>query len=119
MSATDRRTARRLMRKMGVEGTWLRGPVRARSSSQRFPSMKSLSNPADYFARAMETELEHGGINPRTDVTHDGRLCTAKIVAAHLFGVEANEAPDHWRAFPAYYDWLWFMEDHGRALDAK
>jgi hypothetical protein len=36
-------------------------------------------------------ELEHGGRDPRTDVTHDDPVVTAKIALAHL-----NEFPDYY-----------------------
>ena len=53
---------------------------------------------ADQFRRGMEVELEHGSIDPRTDVTHDDPRITGKIAWAHLL-----ELPD-------YYDRLEVME---------
>ena len=53
---------------------------------------------ADQFRRGMEIELEHGSIDPRTDVTHDDPRMTGKIAWAHLL-----EMPD-------YYDRLEEME---------
>jgi hypothetical protein len=39
----------------------------------------------------LEVELEHGQRGPRTDVTHDDPILTAKIALAHL-----NEFPDYY-----------------------
>jgi hypothetical protein len=39
----------------------------------------------------MDVELEHGHRDPRTDVTHDDPVITAKIAWAHL-----NEMPDYY-----------------------
>lgn len=52
----------------------------------------------DQFRRGMEIELEHGLVDPQTNVTNDDTLITGKIALAHL-----NEIPD-------YYDWLEKME---------
>lgn len=45
----------------------------------------------DQFRSGMEVELEHGTVNPRTDLTHDDPLLTGKIALAHL-----NEFPDYY-----------------------
>ena len=39
----------------------------------------------------MDVELEHGKIDPNTNVTNDDPLTTAKIALAHL-----NEFPDYY-----------------------
>lgn len=52
----------------------------------------------DQFRRGMDVELEHGTIDPNTNVTNDDALMTGKITLAHL-----NEFPD-------YYDRLEKME---------
>jgi len=52
----------------------------------------------DQFRRGMDVELEHGLINPATNVTNDDPVVTGKIALAHL-----NEFPD-------YYDRLEKME---------
>jgi len=52
----------------------------------------------DQFRRGMNVELEHGLIDPKTNVTHDDALMTGKIALAHL-----NEFPD-------YYDRLEKLE---------
>ena len=52
----------------------------------------------DQFRRGMDVELEHGTVNPKTNVTNDDPLMTGKIALAHL-----NEFPD-------YYDRLEKME---------
>ena len=53
----------------------------------------------DQFRRGMDVELEHGTIDPSTNVTNDDPILTGKIALAHL-----NEFPD-------YYDRLEEMED--------
>jgi Protein of unknown function (DUF5661) len=53
----------------------------------------------DQFRRGMEVELEHGTVDPHTNVTNDDPLMTGKIALAHL-----NEFPD-------YYDRLERLED--------
>jgi hypothetical protein len=52
----------------------------------------------DQFRRGMDVELEHGLIDPSTNVTNDDPVVTGKIALAHL-----NEFPD-------YYDRLEKME---------
>jgi hypothetical protein len=51
------------------------------------------NNPFDVeqFRMGLEVELEHGRRDPRTDVTHDDPVLTAKIALAHL-----NEFPDYY-----------------------
>ena len=43
------------------------------------------------FIRGIKIELEHGLINPETNVTNNNLLITAKIALAHL-----NEYPDYY-----------------------
>ncbi len=38
----------------------------------------------EQFRRGLEIELEHGAIDPQTDVTSDNLLLTGKIAWAHL-----------------------------------
>lgn len=45
----------------------------------------------DDFNRGMNIELEHGNINPLTNVTNDDLITTAKIALAHL-----NEFPNYY-----------------------
>lgn len=52
----------------------------------------------DQFRRGMDVELEHGLVDPHTNVTNDDEVMTGKIALAHL-----NEFPD-------YYDRLEKME---------
>ncbi|MBU0629843.1 MAG: hypothetical protein KKC80_02860 [Candidatus Margulisbacteria bacterium] len=52
----------------------------------------------DQFKQGMDVELEHGLIDPSTNVTNDDPVVTGKIALAHL-----NEFPD-------YYDRLEKME---------
>ena len=56
---------------------------------------------AEQFRMGLEVELEHGRRDPKTDVTHDDPIMTAKIALAHL-----NEFPD-------YYTRLAKMEAEG------
>lgn len=52
----------------------------------------------DQFRRGMDVELEHGNVDPHTNVTNDDPIMTGKIALAHL-----NEFAD-------YYDRLEKME---------
>ncbi len=45
----------------------------------------------EQFRRGMDIELEHGKINPNTNVSNDDPLTTGKIALAHL-----NEFPDYY-----------------------
>ncbi len=45
----------------------------------------------DQFRMGLEVELEHGIVNPVTNVTNDDLMMTAKIALAHL-----NELPDYY-----------------------
>lgn len=47
--------------------------------------------PIDEFAMGLEVELEHGLHDPKTDVTGNDPILTAKIALAHL-----NEFPDYY-----------------------
>lgn len=85
-----------------------------------YDTMDTLSDPLDYWAEAMSTELEHGkaGSAYGTNVTDDDPLSTARIAAAHLFGVEYGGAKP--TPFPTYYDALWWMEGtHEKALELQ
>ena len=53
----------------------------------------------DQFRRGMDIELEHGLVDPNTNVSNDDPITTGKIALAHL-----NEFPD-------YYDRLEKMEE--------
>ena len=53
----------------------------------------------EQFRRGMDVELEHGMVDPATNVSDDDPLTTGKIALAHL-----NEFPD-------YYDRLDKMEE--------
>lgn len=56
----------------------------------------------EQFRRGMDVELEHGTIDPATNVSNDDSLTTGKIALAHL-----NEFPD-------YYDRLDKMEEEAK-----
>jgi hypothetical protein len=53
----------------------------------------------EQFRMGMDVELEHGTVDPNTNVSNDDPLITGKITLAHL-----NEFPD-------YYTRLYKMED--------
>ena len=53
----------------------------------------------EQFRKGMDVELEHGKVDPHTNVSDDDPLITGKIALAHL-----NEFPD-------YYDRLYEMEE--------
>jgi len=53
----------------------------------------------EQFRVGMDVELEHGKVDPNTNVSNDDPLITGKIALAHL-----NEFPD-------YYDRLLKMEE--------
>jgi hypothetical protein len=57
----------------------------------------------EQFRMGMDVELEHGTVDPNTNVTNDDPLMTGKIALAHL-----NELPD-------YYTRLEKMEKEGEA----
>jgi hypothetical protein len=50
----------------------------------------------DQFAQGLNVELEHGRLNPSTDITHDRPLVTGKIVLVHL-----NKIPDYYTRLAA------------------
>ena len=45
----------------------------------------------EQFRAGLGVELEHGAVNPTTDVSHDDPLMTGKIALAHL-----TEFPDYY-----------------------
>lgn len=45
----------------------------------------------EQFRMGLNVELEHGAVNPNTNVTDDDPLMTGKIALAHL-----NEYPDYY-----------------------
>jgi hypothetical protein len=59
---------------------------------------------AEQFRMGLDVELEHGKINPDTNVTDDDPVLTGKIALAHL-----NEFPD-------YYTQLYKMEAEAEAF---
>ena len=61
----------------------------------------------EQFRRGMDVELEHGTVDPNTNVTNDDALMTGKIALAHL-----NEFPD-------YYTRLDKMEEEADAYWEK
>ena len=61
----------------------------------------------EQFRMGLEVELEHGFVDPKTNVTNDDALLTGKIASAHL-----NEFPD-------YYTRLAKMEEEADIFWAK
>lgn len=59
---------------------------------------------ANEFYMGINVELEHGTVDPATNVTDDNPVMTAKIALAHL-----NEIPN-------YYTLLEEMEEKGEAM---
>lgn len=57
----------------------------------------------EQFRMGMDVELEHGSIDPETNITNDDPLMTGKIALAHL------------REFPDYYTRLIKLEDEAEA----
>lgn len=47
--------------------------------------------PLEDFITGINVELEHGLINPKTNITNDNLIMTAKIALAHL-----NEIPNYY-----------------------
>jgi len=43
------------------------------------------------FRQGLSIELEHGSVNPETNITNDDEILTAKIALEHL-----KEIPDHY-----------------------
>ena len=59
------------------------------------------------FLTGINIELEHGKINPKTNVTNDNLITTAKIALAHL-----NE-------FPNYYNSIYGLKAFEKFLQGK
>lgn len=57
----------------------------------RMLNIKFDKFPFEDFKRGIIIELEHGKVNPKTNVTDDDLLKTAKIALAHL-----NEYPNYY-----------------------
>ncbi|MDD4286776.1 MAG: hypothetical protein PHO20_03410 [Candidatus Peribacteraceae bacterium] len=57
----------------------------------------------EQFRMGMDVELEHGKVDPQTNVTDDDPVLTGKIALAHL------------REFPDYYTRLSEMEEEADA----
>lgn len=57
----------------------------------RMLNIKFDKYPYEDFKNGIEIELEHGLINPKTNVTNDDLYITAKIALAHL-----NEYPNYY-----------------------
>jgi hypothetical protein len=107
-----------LMDRMGVGAEAISGPKRREDGGGilEFTTFDTLADPVEYFAEAMNIELEHGraGASMGTNVTDDSPQATAQIVLAHIGGVEGDESPP-FEPFPQYYDGLMFMEAMHRA----
>lgn len=119
MKAISRTQALRLMKGVGLTPSLVSGESRARHSTRFFATMRTLADPVDYFRKALSIELEHGAVNSSTDVTHNDLKQTAKIVAAHIFGVEHGERPGSWRFYPHYYDALTALEKRASRVTTR
>lgn len=62
---------------------------------------------AEEFLDGINIELEHGTVNPKTNVTNDNLITTAKIALAHL-----NE-------FPNYYNKEYGLRKFEKMLQSK
>jgi hypothetical protein len=108
-----------LMKIVGINPNLLSGANRTKHSTRFLSTMRTLADPVEYFRKAMSIELEHGSVNPSTDVTHDDLRQTAKIVAAHIFGVEHGERPGKWLFYPSYYDELIALESRAPKISTR
>lgn len=59
------------------------------------------------FLEGINIELEHGTINPETNVTNDDLILTAKIALAHL-----NEYPNYYNKDYGLRVYEKFLEEH-------
>lgn len=59
------------------------------------------------FLEGINIELEHGTINPETNVTNDDLILTAKIALAHL-----NEYPNYYNKDYGLRVYEEFLEEH-------
>ena len=79
------------------------------SKQEIIEASKILGTPFDKFSlddliTGINIELEHGKVNPQTNVTNDDLLTTMKIALAHL-----NEFPDYYNkeyGLPALEEYL-------------
>ena len=62
---------------------------------------------AEEFLDGINIELEHGTVNPLTNVTNDNLIITAKIALAHL-----NE-------YPNYYNKIYGLRNFEKFLESK
>lgn len=111
-----------VMGKLRIDAGAISGEARKNSRGRTlyFDTFDTLSDPVVYFAEAMNIEGEHGkaGMSVGTNVTEDSLLDTARIVAAHLRGVERGKSPERFIPFCDYYDWLiWMKKLHERAME--
>lgn len=77
----------------------------ARTAAAKLGVAKEVEDEYSYrqFAAGMDVELEHGRVDPLTNVTDDSVLQTAKIALAHL------------REARTYYYHLYHMEKRAEA----
>lgn len=95
------------MGKLRIDAGAISGEARMNNRGRTliFDTFSTLSDPVAYFAEACCTEMEHGtaGMSVGTNVTGDSVLDTARIVAAHLRGVERGKSPERFIPFVGYY----------------
>lgn len=66
-------------------------------------SFSTVEFDLEQFRMGMDVELEHGTVDPQTNVTDDDPVPTGKIALAHL------------KEFPDYYTRLYEMEEEADA----
>lgn len=77
---------------------FIRGPVKKYFTKEealwiaRCLNIKFDKFDADQFRIGLNVELEHGAVNPFTNITNDDPILTGKIALAHL-----NEYPDYYK----------------------
>jgi Protein of unknown function (DUF5661) len=110
----DRGTVEAAMKMLGIPDYMLSGESRRNdyANVMDFETFDTLSDPVEYFGKAMTIELEHGkaATSVGANVTNDDTLATARIAKAHLFGVEYGDQAAGYEPFPTYYDFLMWME---------
>ena len=87
-------TRRGSYRPTKIDGVWAQNPnvQKARKIGEHLGVDWATSPfPPSQLAAGIEVELEHGTVDPRTDVTGDDVGMTAKIALAHLY-----ELPDYY-----------------------
>ena len=77
------------------------------SQTPKVSVLMPVYNTPEEFLSGINIELEHGLVSPRTNVTNDDLIMTAKIALAHL-----NE-------FPNYYNKEYGLKNFEKMLEEK